>query len=205
MKKSHVVQSHRGLVERMFARLKKWLVLLGGSVESIEIKEMELDAAMALQNLNELDRLKLMDLIPDRPKFAAGSHIITRDLEPSLKIPKSVRVADDKFPEHLLQFHQALTTITPKLAKILQPLLGHKIFTSRTLKRSENLFLAGNVLQIQAEMEGLGVWRVGFRVGASMKAVIYQCFARLRADEGVLQSCCECKNGYVLNHHIARY
>ena len=195
MKKSHVVQSHRGLVERMFARLKKWEVLSGGSVESIEIKEMELDAAMALQNLNELVRLNFMHLIPDRPQFAPGSHIITRDLEPSLKIPKSVSVADAKFPQHLREFHGALSTIGPKLRKIIQAVPGNVIFTTRTLKRSENLFLGGNVLQIQAEEEGLGVWRVGFRVGASMKAVIYHCYARLRADEGVLHSCCECKNG----------
>ena len=57
--------------------------------------------------------------------------------------------------------------------------------------------MGGNVLQVRAEEEGLGVWRVEFWGGASMKAVIYHCYTRLRADEGVLQSCCECKNGYV--------
>jgi hypothetical protein len=87
LRKSHVVQSFRGLIERMFARLKKWGVLIGGSVESVEIMELELDAAMALQNLNELARLERMDLIPPRPQFAPLSHIITPDLEPSLRIP----------------------------------------------------------------------------------------------------------------------
>ena len=87
MKKSHIAQSRRGLVERMLARLKKWEALSGGSVESIEIKYMELDAVMALQILNALARLNLMHIIPNRPQFAPGSHIISRDLEPSLKFP----------------------------------------------------------------------------------------------------------------------
>ncbi len=41
-------------MERMFARLKKWEILSGGLVDSIDTKEMELDCAMALQNLIEL-------------------------------------------------------------------------------------------------------------------------------------------------------
>ena len=94
MKKSHVVQSHRGLIERMFARLKKWGILSGGSVDSVDTLELELDAAMALQNLNDMDRLGLFHLIPARPPFAPSSHIITRDLAPNLKIPKGVNVGD---------------------------------------------------------------------------------------------------------------
>lgn len=188
----------------MFARLKKWLILSGGSVDSIEIKEMELDAAMALQNLNDLDRLGLMHLIPARPQFAPSSHIITPDLEPSLKIPKSVSVGDAKFPAHLVRFHGALSAIVPQLAKMVIGVPGHIIFTSRVSKRGENLFVGGNVLQIQAEQEGLDVWRVRFSVGASMKAWRYQCWARLRSVEGVLASCCECKNGLACLYILAR-
>ncbi len=44
-------------MERMFARLKKWEILSGGLVDSIDTKEMELDCAMALQNL--IERFKL--------------------------------------------------------------------------------------------------------------------------------------------------
>lgn len=192
-----MVQSYRGLIERMFARLKKWEVLSGGTLDSIDLMEMELDVAMALQNLNELDRLGLMDRIPARVQFAPLSHIVTRDVEPSLKIPKAVNVGDRNFPPHLRQFHAALPAIVPTLLKIVGGVPPFLIFSPRVLKRGENLFLGGNVLQIRAEEEGLGVWRVCFRVGASMKLNVYNCYARLRGNEGVLASCCECKNGYV--------
>lgn len=191
------MQSHRGLIERMFARLKKWGILSGGSVDSVDTLELELDAAMALQNLNDMDRLGLLHLIPDRPPFAPSSHIITRDLEPNLKIPKAVNVGDRGFPQHLVRFQQALRGMAPSLLKIVNRDGNFNIFSPRVLKRGENLFLGGNVLQVRAELEDLDVWRVCFRVGASMKLPIYCCYARLRANEGVLASCCECKNGYV--------
>ena len=198
-----MVQSHRGLIERMFARLKKWGILSGGTVDSVDTLELELDAAMALQNLNDMDRLGLLDSIPARPPFAPSSHIITRDLEPNLKIPKGVNVGDRGFPQHLVQFNEALRAITPNLLKIVNCDGQFNIFSPRVLKRGENLLLGGNVLQVRAELEGLAVWRVCFRVGASMKLPIYCCYARLRADEGVLASCCECKNGYVRFSYFA--
>ena len=192
-----MVQSHRGLVERKFAQLKKFGILSGGTVDSVDTLELELDAAMALQNLNDMDRLGLFHLIPARPRFAPSSHIITRDLDPNLNIPKAVNVGDRVFPQHLVQFQQALRGIAPSLLKIVNCVGNFNIFSPRVLKRGENLFVGGNVLQVRAELEDLDVWRVCFRVGASMKLPIYCCYARLRANEGVLASCCECKNGYV--------
>ena len=90
---THVVQSHRGMVERAFAKLKKWGGLSGGSVDSIDTKEKELDCAMALQNLIERFRMNLQAGIPARAPFSADAHIITPDLEPSMKIPKTVAVS----------------------------------------------------------------------------------------------------------------
>ena len=71
---THLVQSYRGLIERMFARLKKWEILSGGSVNSIATKEKELDCAMALQNLIERVRLDIVDGIPARAPFAPNAH-----------------------------------------------------------------------------------------------------------------------------------
>jgi hypothetical protein len=76
LRDTHIVQSFRGLIERMFAHLKKWEVLHGGSIEAISTKEMEVDVAMALANLNLRARLGLLDSIPARAKFALGAHII---------------------------------------------------------------------------------------------------------------------------------
>ncbi len=195
MKKTHVVQSHRGLIERMFARLKKWDVLKGGLVDEVAFKEMELDCAMALQNLNEMDRLGLMRLIPERPHFAPGSHIITSDLEPSMKYPAGLALDSDKVPAHLRRFHSAMSDIAPELRKAIVGVRGKNIFTERTRKRGENLFKGGNVLQVLVEEQPLDNWLVRFTVGASMKTSVYNNYCVLNKSEGVVQQICECKNG----------
>jgi hypothetical protein len=69
------------------------------------------------------------------------------------------------------------------------------IFTTRVLQRGKNLFLAGNVVQIAAEHEGLDVWRLRGSAGASKKQPVYQCYARISAAQGVIDSICECKSG----------
>jgi hypothetical protein len=189
------VQSYRGLVERMFARLKKWDVLSGGLVDSIDTKEMELDCAMALQNLVELFKLGLGDDIPDRAPFSANAHIITADLEPSMKIPAALALDSVKIPDHVRRFHAALSTIVPRLNKVLLAENGERIFTPRLEQRGINLFLGGNVLQYMLDEEDLDVWRVRVSVGASMKPPTYKCYTRLNANQGVIQQICECKNG----------
>ena len=195
MAKTHLVQSYRGLIERMFARLKKWGILSGGAVDSIDRKEIELDCAMALQNLIERFRLDIVAGIPARAPFAPDSHIITPDLEPSMKIPRGYPLNSEKVPIHVRKFHGALSTIVPKLEQILSAAGNERIFTPRLAKRGNNLFLGGNVLQYMVEEEDLGVWRVRISVGASMKTPIYKCYARLDANVGVLRQICECKNG----------
>ena len=50
--------------------------LIGGSVESVEIMYLKLDAAMALQNLNVLVRLQRMGLIP--PKVTGDLRAVRR-------------------------------------------------------------------------------------------------------------------------------
>ena len=79
--------------------------------------------------------------------------------------------------------------------KVLAKDGNERIFTPRLLKRGENLFLGGNVLQYMVQEEELGIWRVRISVGASMKTPIYKCYARLNANEGVVSQICECKNG----------
>jgi hypothetical protein len=188
LKKSHKVQSHRGLIERMFARLKKWQVLFGNLVDSIDTKEKELDCAMALQNLIELDRMELLDMIPARPLFAPGCHIITPDLEPSMKFPAGVKLASDKVPPHLRAFHTAMSSIALRIG-------SENVFSERVVKRGDAKFLGGNVLQFQVQQQLLDQWWVRASVGASMKAPVYKCYFVLDRNKGVTASCCECKNG----------
>ena len=183
------------MVERAFAKLKKWGGLSGGSVDSIDTKEMELDCAMALQNLIERFRMKLQDGIPARAPFSANAHIITPDLEPSMKIPKTVAMDSPKMPAHVVKFHTALSSIAPKLNLVLLNVRGQGIFTPRVEDRGQNLFSGGNVLQFMVAEEEFETWRVRVNVGASMKAPIYKCYVRLNANEGVIEQACECKNG----------
>ena len=190
-----MVQSHRGMVERAFAKLKKWGGLSGGSVDSIDTKEKELDCAMALQNLIERYRMKLQDGIPARAPYSANAHIITPDLEPSMKIPKTVAMDSRKMPAHVRRFHNALSTIAPKLNRILLDVQGEGIFTPRVVNRGRNLFSGGNVLQFMVAEEQFATWRVRVSVGASMKAPTYMCYVRLNANVGVIAQACECKNG----------
>lgn len=197
LRASHRVQSHRGLIERMFARLKKWAVLSGGGIDSIDRKEMELDCAMALQNLIELARLGQLGTIPARGKFSVNAHIITRDLEPKMSIPKSLPLDSEKMPGQVVQFHSALASIYPAIKKQVLSVKGSVIFTPRLMKRGENLFLGGNVLQFMVQDEGLDVWRVRISVAASMKFPTYKCFVLLSRDAGLKDQVCECKNGYV--------
>lgn len=190
-----MVQTYRGLIERIFARLKKWEVLFDALVDAIDIKEMEVDCAMALQNLIELRRLKLMGTIPARAPFSANAHIITNDLAPSLKIPATLALDSPKMPAHIVNFATAMSTLFPILRKKALALPGSVIFPPRILKRGENLFLGGNVLQFMVEDQGLGVWRVRMSVAASMKFPVYKCYALLSAAQGVEKQICECKNG----------
>ena len=83
-------------------------------------KEMELDCAMALQNLIERFRLGLDADIPARAPFSANAHIITADLEPSMKIPAALAMDSAKLPDHVRRFHAALSTIVPRLNQVLQ-------------------------------------------------------------------------------------
>ena len=192
---THLVQSHRGMVERAFAKLKKWGGLSGGLVDSIDTKEKELDCAMALQNLIERFRMNLQAGIPARAPFSADAHIITPDLEPSMKIPKTVAMDSVNMPAHVVRFHTALSSIVPKLSMVLLNVKGEGIFTARVEHRGMNLFSGGNVLQFMVAEEEFETWRVRVSVGASMKAPIYLCYVRLNANVGELEQICECKNG----------
>ena len=180
----------------MFAHLKKWEVLHGGSVDAISTKEMEVDVAMALTNLNTRARLGLLESIPARAKFALGAHIITSDVEPKVSIPKPINVTDAKFPAHLRAFHDCLASLGPKLCKLAVAAQGYDIFTVRTLQRSKNLFLGGAVLQLAVQSLPADAWRIRWLVGASMKAHRYMGFADFSQMGGLLQSVCECHAGY---------
>lgn len=164
-------------------------------MDEIEVKEKELDCAMALQNLREMHRQKLMHLIPSRAHAAPNAHIITPDLAPSMSIPPYWPLISDRIPSQVRSFHAAMSTIAPKLVKILQGQENLAIFTQRVAKRGSNLFLAGNVLQVMVEEHELDNWWVRFSVGASMKFPTYKCYCILNANNGVVCQICECKNG----------
>lgn len=195
LKKTHVVQSHRGLVERIIRKLKEFHCLQGGVIESIEKLEKELDNVCAQHNLKTMYRLQLEKEIPKKAPCAPNAHIFTPDLDPPLKIPRSVGLDSPKMPQHISKFHQELGSIVPELEKILMGQGKEICFTNRVRARGKNLLEGCNVLQIQVQDEGDGLFTLRFSVGASMKAPVYNCFAQVKKTQGVMRQACECKNG----------
>lgn len=179
----------------MFQRLKLWECLSGGQVDNVKMLERELDNAMALHNLNERHRQKLMDGIPDVAPHPPGAHIITKDLDVKQMYPKPISMEDAKFPAHAKQFREELKSIAPSLDKVLRVGSREQLFSSRTKKRGENLFLGGIVLQVALQQEPNDQWIARFNVGASMKNPVYKCWVKLQKGRGFVQSACECKNG----------
>ncbi len=92
----------------------------GGIVESVEKLERLLDNVCAQHNLKELARQKLLHKIPAVAPCAPGSHIITPDLEPSIKIPRAVTLQSPQMPPHVKAFHEGLKLIAPDLKNILK-------------------------------------------------------------------------------------
>jgi hypothetical protein len=195
LKASHKVQSHRGLIERLFARLKKWLVLQGGNVESIERREQEMDVAVALTNLNERVRQGLLGMIPGKAPCPPDAHIITRDLEPAVNIPDSMTAQNQKFPAHWKAFLAQMPSIVPGLSKVLKGEGEEAMFSTRVLKRGHNLFSGGFVAQFQLQILKHDVLRIQGATHASMRQACYTWFADLQQGRLLLQSACMCKSG----------
>lgn len=197
MKKTHKVQSHRGVIERGFPKLKKWEILQGGTIESIDTFELELDSCMALQNLIERHRLGLMAGIPARAPCVANAHIITKDVEPNMSIPKSITQDNKKFPAHWKEVMRLMTSVMPDIKRILKGGSDIDIFSKRVLKRGKNLHSGGHCVQISSQVLENDVIRYGAWTYASMKPPCYQTFFDVQKGVGVIRSVCTCKNRYV--------
>jgi hypothetical protein len=195
LKKTHKVQSHRGMVERIIRRVKEFGSVQGMKIESIEKFETLLDNVCAQHNLKEMMRQGLGHLIPKVAPCAPEAHIFTVDLEPSLKIPREVSLNSPKMPLHLKQFHEELKSVVPQLQKILAGVSHKACFSTRVLARGRNLFEGANVLQVTVQDEGDGLYTLRFNVGASMKSPVYKCYVQLKKDLGLIRQACECKNG----------
>jgi hypothetical protein len=195
LKRTHVVQSHRGLVERVIQRIKLFKVLEGTSVDSIAMFEKLLDVACALVNLKELCRLNCLDSIPAVARHAPDAHIITNDLGVPQAISRTQPGDSPHLAQHVLAFREALTAIVPELQRVLRGEGNYSCFTVRVRARGKSLFEGANVLHVQPQDEGDGLWTIRFVVGASMKAISYVCYVQIKKDLAVRQQVCECKNG----------
>ena len=182
----------------MFAALKKWQILQGGSVDFPETLEKELDVALALHNINLLDKAGRMASIHVRAKYAPDAHIITRDLEPSLKIPKPMTLSNAKFPPHWKAFKSTMTSVVPALGSLLKQEgegAQNNPFSKRKSKRGHNLFSGGYVSRLQCQALQNDVWRVKASVHASMKQATYECYFELQKGEVLIRQACMCKSG----------
>jgi hypothetical protein len=179
----------------MFALLKNWKILKFNRIESIETSENVLDVVVSLHNMMQLERTGHFAKIPGRARGALGSHIITKDIKPNMKIPKHISSSNDKYPSHWKTFAERMTVILPGLAEMLLGKGKEACFSKRVLKRGENLYLGGNVGQIQCQVMAHDVLRVKGRVYASMKFPVYDCYVELQHGAILLRTACMCKNG----------
>jgi hypothetical protein len=179
----------------MFALLKGWKILQWKRVESIETMEMELDAVVSLHNMMRRDFEKGLSAIPDRALRPPRSQIMTKDLEPNLKIPTPIKLNNANFPPHWKLFRERMTDILPGLQQVLKGEGEEACFSQRVLKRGENLFAGGNVSQIQCQVLDNDVLRVKSKVYASMKSPVYDCYFEMQKGVVLVRTACMCKNG----------
>jgi len=195
LKKTHIVQSHRSLIERQIGSLKFWQVLQGGQCNFIDQREKELDACMALENLMQMLRDDKLDTIPARAPHLADAHIITPEEIPFPKIPTKMEMTDADFPPHLKRLHAFLTSHATILRNWLFDASRDQIFSNRQEKRAENLVKGANVLQVRAHERMDGVWIIRGEVGASMRGGSYVVCLELIQGTNEFWSRCECKSG----------
>lgn len=195
LKKSHIVQSHRGLIERRIGSLKFWQILQGVQCDSICLKEKELDVAMSLENLILLDREGLMDTIRAKAPFAPGAHIITSDQDVPFSLPKERSLRDADTPSHVKEFYEDLTSHAKQIENWLWDASWEQSFSNRVEKRGDNLVKGGNMLQLSVHKVMDRVWIVRGNVGAAMKGVSYKSYVKITIGSRLFECMCECTAG----------
>ena len=195
LKKSHIVQSHRGLIERRIGSLKFWQILQGGQCDSICLKEKELDVALALENLILLERGGSLGTIKAKAPFSPGAHIITPDQDVPLALPREQSLQDADIPSHVKEFYEDLTSHAKQIEKWLWDASWEQSFTNRVEKRGDNLVKGGNVLQLSVHNIMDRVWIVRGNVGAAMKGVSYKSYVKITIGSRLFQCMCECTAG----------
>ena len=112
-----------------------------------------------------------------------------------LRIPNRIELNSPQFPAHLLRFRAALTSLVPLLTQAIQNNGDNALFSNRIVKRAENLWKGGNVLQLRVQDAKHGHWWVRVSAGASMKGTVYDCWVDLLDNVGVVGQAGQCKNG----------
>jgi hypothetical protein len=195
LKDTHKVQSVRGKVEHTIRKIKEYAILQGSDIQNVAVLEKIMDNACAEHNLKTLFNQNHAGKIPKKGKYAPDAHIMTPDLEPSVKIPQVLDLRSPKVVPHVKQFHEALTSIVPFLEKALARGGERVTFQPRVLTRGENLLDGCQILQVRFQHEGDGLWTLLFYCGASWKSPVYKCYVQIKLGVGVLQNVCDCKHG----------
>jgi hypothetical protein len=186
------VQSHRGLIERRLQTLKRHRVLQDSKADSIETKEKELDVVMSISNGNLAATENRLPDHTGRPPHAEGAHIITPNLDVPRRHPKK---APNELPQNVLDFQEAFHAVANDLKRTMERSHVHQKFSGRVVKRGENLWKGGNVLQIQVQNVELDLWWVKMHVAPSLRAGSYQCILKFTKNSHAFESMCDCTNG----------
>lgn len=162
---------------------------------NVKLTEIVVDIACALVNLKLLFNLGWTQLIPPRAPHAWGSHIITRQETPDLKIPAIVNTSTPAFPSHLKRFQVGLSAIVPLLSQMLKTGSDESCFAPNVAVRGERLYQGGYLLQLRVQGQQDDTWLILWKVGASYSAKNHQGIVELKRDVGIFRSHCTCHNG----------
>ncbi len=198
VKRSHVVQSARAVVEQTLANLKLFKVMEGNKIKTAEQFEEFLDCVIALHNLRVLLKANADYDIPARRAAVPGDYIFkplipTKDV--NLKIPADPPNLAEAEYAHIRKFKGFMPSAAGAVLHAIE--LGGKecVFYPTFRKRGENLYNGAYVLQLRVQEEVLDVWMVKYLVGASYSYETHTGYFQMSRENAVICSICDCYSG----------
>jgi hypothetical protein len=136
---SHVVQSHRAVVEQIICQIKKWLIMFDNKFEDAARFEKLLDCVLTFHHLMQSLKLDANFTIPDRRAVVSGEHIFTQRAELNLSIPKAMTPATKATVPHIFKFQEMLKSAHGAISQALQTGGRDSVFTPIVGNQGNNL------------------------------------------------------------------
>lgn len=192
------MQSTRVVVEQTIGDLKKSKVLDFNRIADVKMVDKVLDCVIALHNLRQIFKVNPQFTIPVRRHAVEREYVFVptvKESEVDFKIPD--REPDLSLPElkHIDAFKEFLPSAAPAIDRAVKKGGQDCVFFPSVRARGKNLYEGAYVLQLQVQDEGLGIWTVRYRVGASYSYETHVGYFRMSQDNAALNNICDCYSG----------